>query len=79
RPQLAAGAAEDLQRTPHRRRRHPKRLAGAAGEIFGRKDYISIDSPMARALLKKEVGDLAIVNTPAGEASWYVNEIEYVK
>ncbi|STW47189.1 transcription elongation factor GreB [Klebsiella pneumoniae] len=42
-------------------------------EIFGRKDYISIDSPMARALLKKEVGDLAIVNTPAGEASWYVN------
>lgn len=48
-------------------------------EIFGRKDYISIDSPMARALLKKEVGDLAIVNTPAGEASWYVNEIEYVK
>ena len=27
-------------------------------EIFGRKDYISIDSPMARALLKKEVGDI---------------------
>ena len=48
-------------------------------EIFGRNDYISIDSPMARALLKKEVGDLAIVNTPAGEAAWYVNEIEYVK
>ncbi len=48
-------------------------------EIFGRKDYISIDSPMARALLKKEVGDLAVVQTPAGEASWYVNEIVYVK
>ena len=48
-------------------------------EIFGRNDYISIDSPMARALLKKEGGDLAVVNTPAGEASWYVNEIEYVK
>ena len=28
---------------------------------------------------RDEVGDLAIVNTPAGEASWYVNEIEYVK
>ncbi|MEA7538911.1 GreA/GreB family elongation factor, partial [Salmonella enterica subsp. enterica serovar Virginia] len=41
--------------------------------IFGRKDYISIDSPMARALLKKEVGDLAVVNTPVGEANWYVN------
>ncbi|MDP1142724.1 GreA/GreB family elongation factor, partial [Klebsiella pneumoniae] len=48
-------------------------------EIFGRKVYNSIDSPMARALLKKEDGDLAIVNKPAGEASWSVNEIDYVK
>ncbi|WP_350305815.1 transcription elongation factor GreB [Photorhabdus viridis] len=48
-------------------------------EIFGRKDYISIDSPMARALLKKEVGDSVIVYTPKGEVLWYVNEIEYVK
>ena len=48
-------------------------------EIFGRRDYISIDSPMARALLKKEVGDAATVNTPVGDALWYVNEIEYVK
>jgi len=47
-------------------------------EIFGRKDYISIDSPMARALLKKEVGDAVTVHTPAGEALWYVNEINYV-
>ncbi|MEG3133702.1 transcription elongation factor GreB [Rouxiella sp. T17] len=46
-------------------------------EIFGRKDYISIDSPMARALLKKEVGDSAIVNTPVGDAVWYINEIFY--
>lgn len=46
-------------------------------EIFGRKDYISIDAPMARALLKKEVGDVATVNTPLGEAQWYVNEIDY--
>lgn len=48
-------------------------------EIFGRKDYISIDSPMARALLKKEVGDLAVVNTPVGKANWYINTIEYIK
>lgn len=48
-------------------------------EIFGRKDYISIDSPMARALLKKEEGDVATVQTPGGEATWYVNAIEYVK
>ncbi len=46
-------------------------------EIFGRKDYISIDSPMARALLKKEVGDEAEVKTPAGTAYWYVNAIRY--
>jgi len=48
-------------------------------EIFGRKDYISIDSPMARALLKKEVGDSLVVTTPAGDATWYVNEIDYGK
>ncbi|MBE5253642.1 transcription elongation factor GreB [Mixta mediterraneensis] len=46
-------------------------------EIFGRKDYISIDSPMARALLKKEAGDVATVETPAGPALWYVNAITY--
>lgn len=48
-------------------------------EIFGRKDYISIDSPMARALLKKEVGDEAMVRTPMGDACWYINEISYPK
>jgi transcription elongation factor GreB len=46
-------------------------------EIFGRKDYISIDAPMARALLKKEVGDSTIVQTPVGDALWYINEIHY--
>lgn len=46
-------------------------------EIFGRNDYISIDSPMARALLKKSVGDEAQVKTEAGEFTWYVNAIEY--
>ncbi|MBA2817498.1 transcription elongation factor GreB [Candidatus Pantoea persica] len=46
-------------------------------EIFGRKDYISIDVPMARALLKKEVGDVATEQTPSGPAIWYVNEISY--
>lgn len=47
------------------------------GEIEQRKDYISIDSPMARALLKKEVDDEASVNTPNGLVIWYVNKIEY--
>ena len=46
-------------------------------EIYGRNDYISIDSPMARALIKKEVDDEAIVNTPTGIQTWYVNRITY--
>ena len=48
-------------------------------EIYLRKDYISIDSPMTRALLKKEVGDAAIVHTPAGETCWWINQIDYEK
>lgn len=46
-------------------------------EIYGRMDYISIDSPMARALLKKEVGDEAMVQTPQGEMCWWINEVSY--
>ena len=48
-------------------------------EIFDRKDYISIDSPMARALLKKEVDDEVFVNTPQGEAIWYICSVKYEK
>ena len=46
-------------------------------EIFERKDYISIDSPMARALLKKKVGDEATVTTASGTITWYINRISY--
>lgn len=48
-------------------------------EIFGRKDYISIDSPMAKALLSKEVDDEAVVRVPDGEATWYITEVQYEK
>jgi len=48
-------------------------------EIIGNKDYISMDSPMAQALLNKEVGDEAIVKTTAGEFKWRINSIEYQK
>ena len=54
------------------------RIAGY-DEIFDQKDYISVDSPMARALLKKEVDDEAVVKTEAGVFTWYVNSIEYEK
>ena len=46
-------------------------------EIYGRNDYISIDSPMARACLKKEVDDEVVVKTPSGEKVWFVHSITY--
>lgn len=46
-------------------------------EIYGRHDYISIDSPMARALLGKQVDDEAIVPTPQGKKMWFINTINY--
>ncbi|MBT0586192.1 transcription elongation factor GreB [Alteromonas oceanisediminis] len=48
-------------------------------EIYRRKHYISIDSPMARALLKKTVDDEAQVRTPNGTVSWQIVNISYVK
>ncbi|WP_417348150.1 transcription elongation factor GreB [Ferrimonas sp.] len=38
---------------------------------------VSIDSPLARALLGKEVDDEVIVRTPEGEQVYYINEIRY--
>jgi transcription elongation factor GreB len=48
-------------------------------EIFGEKNYISVDSPMARALLRKKVGDEAVVKTEAGEFYWEIISITYQK
>ncbi|MFA0709045.1 GreA/GreB family elongation factor, partial [Vibrio sp. 10N.222.48.A3] len=39
--------------------------------------YISIDSPMARALLKKEADDEFTVTTPEGDKEWFINSIRY--
>lgn len=47
------------------------------GAVKQRKDYISVDSPMARALLKCEVDDEALVKTPTALTRWYVNHISY--
>jgi|TARA_R110002072_G_scaffold85422_1_gene193593 transcription elongation factor GreB len=48
-------------------------------EIFDKTDCISIDSPMAKALLKKEVDDEVMVMTPSGKAFWFITSIEYQK
>ena len=47
-------------------------------EIYERKDYISVDSPMARALLKKQIDDDVVVNTPTKKTYWSINKIEYI-
>ena len=48
-------------------------------ELIGNKDYISIDSPIAQALLKKQVGDEVEVITPAATLTWKIHKIEYEK
>jgi len=49
-------------------------------EIYGdAKNYISIDSPMARALLKKQVDEEVTVKTPTGDKLWFINTIRYEK
>jgi len=46
-------------------------------EIFDRKDFISIDSPMARALLKKSEGDTVTIHTGPTPVSWTILSISY--
>ena len=41
--------------------------------------HISISSPMARALLGKQVDDEAEVLTPSGKKLWFINSIRYEK
>ena len=53
------------------------RLVGA-DEAGSQPGYISIDAPMARALLGKQVGDEVVVRGPEGEAHWEVDAIEYL-
>ena len=48
-------------------------------EIFGRSNCISVDAPMAKALLGKSVDDDAEVVTPRGKRTWFVNKIAYEK
>jgi transcription elongation factor GreB len=48
-------------------------------EIYGDAiRYISIDSPMARALLSKKVDDIVAVKTPDGIKEWHINSIRYI-
>ena len=46
-------------------------------EIYNTKEFISIDSPMARAMIKKQVDDEFFVETPSGIKEWFISKIEY--
>ncbi len=46
-------------------------------EIDTQQQRISIDSPMARALLGKQVDEEVCVVTPSGENHWLIREIHY--
>ncbi|AUM11419.1 transcription elongation factor GreB [Ketobacter alkanivorans] len=52
------------------------RLVGA-DEIDLERGWISIDSPMAKALLKKQEGDDVIVARPKGEACFEISRVSY--
>jgi transcription elongation factor GreB len=41
------------------------------------KNYISVDSPMAKALLRKAEGDEIVVNRPNGAAAFVILSIHY--
>ena len=46
-------------------------------EIDTKKGHITIDSPMARAVLGKQADDEILVITPSGKKLWFLNRIQY--
>lgn len=71
------GAWIDIENDNGEEKRY--RIVGV-DEIYGEnKEYISVKSPMAQALLGKEVDDEVIVETPSGKMTWYILDIFYNK
>ena len=62
---------EDSQGKPYR-----YRIVGA-DELDTSKGYISMDAPLARALMKPEVDDEISLETPSGKASYVIVSISY--
>lgn len=46
-------------------------------ELDPKRNFVTVDSPMAKALIGKQVDDEAVVHTPAGTKTWYINKIQY--
>lgn len=43
-----------------------------------KQNLISVNSPMARGLVGKEEGDIALIKTPAGDVEYEVVKVEYL-
>ncbi len=54
------------------------RIVGS-DELDPKQSYISVDSPMARAMIGKSIGDTVIAPTPSGDSSWIILSISYEK
>jgi len=52
------------------------RLVGP-DEFDAERGFISMDSPVARALMKKREGDEVSIETPGGVLNYYVNRVQY--
>ncbi len=46
-------------------------------EFNAEKGFISMDSPVARALMKRLQGDELSIQTPSGEHFYYINRVQY--
>ena len=46
-------------------------------EFAPAKHWISMDSPLARALMKKSVDDEVDLKTPAGQAHYFIVKVRY--
>lgn len=54
------------------------RIVGS-DELDPAKGYISIDSPVARALVGKSEGDEIVVQAPGGEQYWEIIQVSYTQ
>ncbi|MBO1924114.1 transcription elongation factor GreB [Thiomicrorhabdus sp. 6S3-12] len=68
------GAWVELENDDGEIRRY--RIVGT-DEFNPAKNFISIKSPMAHALIGKQVDDEVVVQTPEGKKLWWLNEIRY--
>ncbi|ASJ72882.1 transcription elongation factor GreB [Granulosicoccus antarcticus] len=46
-------------------------------EIYGKKDFASVNAPVARACIGKSVGDDVVVSTSDGNKEWQIQSIDY--